>query len=386
MRSRPGTETASHVLRQDDLIRLAASGLVDLAEREAGHLREGVSPYPLSLQRVLSQLTLASWAAGRTPPGDITALVRWCRLPLKDWPFALPVGLASEEDALVSDAGPTQLCLSLALDAGNPELEIVQNRIMGEAVRRCRDEQLQAAYQAFRRLCIEEPVLDARRWARVQRSAVLNPVADLVDQAYVPVPTALQVQGVYAACRSCRGLMMPRDRGGWICALDQCRLGGTWRRVGSKYPADRPLWMLRRALRLFTHGPGLAELALERDAAAIPGVVAVVMWPGIDLVDLLIVFANGAVWAIDVKDHANPDLLAPKLSRFPAGDPLPSYQRAVLAIPQYREGRAPGFSDRVRDLCPFSEHGFDVETIPQLLCKARREANRAASASGRGRA
>ncbi|MCG6495702.1 hypothetical protein [Kitasatospora sp. A2-31] len=365
---------------QGDLVRLTASGLVLLAQRDAAVLREGASPYPPVLQRVLNRLTLESWNAGRIPPQDMTDLVRWCRKPLKEWPFPLPDGLVAEDEPLVTEAGPTQLCLSLALSAGNPELEVVQNRLMGEAVRRCREQGLQAAYEALRRLCVREPILDARRWAKVQRTAVLEPVMDLVAQFYLPVPSALQVHGIFAACKSCCGLMSPRSRGGWICALDQCRLGGTWRRVGTRYAADKPLWMLRTALRLYTHGPGLAETQLE-DALRMPGVVAVLMWPGVDLVDLLVVFADGTCWAIDVKDHANPDLLAEGLHRFPRGEPLPPYRRAIVAVPQYRIDRAHGYLERVRSLRPRAEFGFEVLSVDDVVRQAARLASRVSRSS-----
>jgi hypothetical protein len=57
------------------------------------------------------------------------------------------------------------------------------------------------------------------------------------------------------------------------------------------------------------------------------------MWPGYDAYDLRITLPNKQVWAIDVKDRANPALLGKNTRAF---RPDPRFHEAFLVVPQYR--------------------------------------------------
>ncbi|MDX9956513.1 MAG: hypothetical protein RBT75_20620, partial [Anaerolineae bacterium] len=65
---------------------------------------------------------------------------------------------------------------------------------------------------------------------------------------------------------------------------------------------------------------------------------AVDLWPGVDQYDLRIVFNTGEVWAIDIKDIANPGHLRSQLQQEPqfvnVGDL--SWDKAWFVVPQYR--------------------------------------------------
>jgi hypothetical protein len=60
--------------------------------------------------------------------------------------------------------------------------------------------------------------------------------------------------------------------------------------------------------------PGRAELRLR---VALQRHVTVRLWPDFDTTDLLIVFADGCRWAVDLKDCASPHLLARQLRPVP---------------------------------------------------------------------
>jgi hypothetical protein len=57
------------------------------------------------------------------------------------------------------------------------------------------------------------------------------------------------------------------------------------------------------------------------------------MWPRFDAYDLRVPLPGGRVWAVDVKDWANPALLSKNIREFRAEPP---YDQAFVVIPQYR--------------------------------------------------
>ena len=73
------------------------------------------------------------------------------------------------------------------------------------------------------------------------------------------------------------------------------------------------------------------ELELEKKLITMG--LKVEMWPEFDKYDLKVVFPTGLVWAIDVKDYSNPNLLVKSLKPFPE---KPYYDEAFYIIPQYR--------------------------------------------------
>ncbi|AYF78528.1 hypothetical protein D7D52_37160 [Nocardia yunnanensis] len=117
--------------------------------------------------------------------------------------------------------------------------------------------------------------------------------------------------------------------------------------IGRVVEMDRHgiVYQLVRPLRIFVTGPGIAETALESELKRLGLTVA--MWPNFDTYDLRVTVPNGEVWALDVKDRANPALLARGSQPL---RPDPPYDRAFLVIPQYR------FDDRKDYPTVFAHH------------------------------
>ncbi len=91
-------------------------------------------------------------------------------------------------------------------------------------------------------------------------------------------------------------------------------------RPGRAIPAREHVLWLKRGLRRFVTLPGLAEIRLERRLLKLK--LKVELWPEFDSYDLHIEFPDGKAWAVDVKDWANPFLLALRVKNIPLNPPL----------------------------------------------------------------
>lgn len=131
----------------------------------------------------------------------------------------------------------------------------------------------------------------------------------------------------------------------------------------------RGLYQLNRPLRMFITGPGLAETDLESEL--IRRGLRPTMWPNFDAYDLRITLPRGRVWAVDVKDRANPALLG--RSALPLRDD-PPYDEGFLVVPQYR------FDEREDYGRVFAHHqrddlagAVDLISDTELLARVDRE-------------
>lgn len=136
--------------------------------------------------------------------------------------------------------------------------------------------------------------------------------------------SAQEVGGLY-------GEDLPPDPSYWLC--EQCgpltrqygQLRGIKPSVCNDHRTELPHIRLipwQRGLRRITIGihwrvclPGTPEMRLFHQLEALrqqhpEQLCAVLLWPGIDRYDLQLRFANGSVWAIDLKDYPKPDALA----------------------------------------------------------------------------
>ena len=124
--------------------------------------------------------------------------------------------------------------------------------------------------------------------------------------------------------------------------------------------------LLRRPLRVFVTGPGLAETDLERQLGELG--LHVRMWPEFDAFDLLVSRPAGRVWAIDVKDRANPALLGRSTRPFRTS---PTHTDAFLVVPHYRLVEREDYQRVFRRHLPAALRNTTLLTDKQLLRKTR---------------
>jgi hypothetical protein len=333
-------------LADDELtLHLAASGLIVLAQQVAqqGAVR---LPYPAALQRALDRLSIAALRRGAAPPQGVPDLLDWARRPLATWPLHLPAEAISPDDTLLVGDIPSSVCDDWACLAPDVEAELSERQLMLSVLRQSSAAQDQDGYVAFRTLLIERPTLTALEFQQQRVRPVLGRLSEQLRAAYEPAPPGWAVQGEYACCPTCGNLLAPLLAGGFVCESAGChgpvKAAAVNRRISI---GEEPLW-LRRGLRRFVAAPGRAELRLarqlERDG------VAVELWPAFDRYDLRVVFPDGVVWAADVKDWANPFLLARKVEPIPDDPP---WQLAAFVFPNER-GRRPDYVRAFQRACP----------------------------------
>jgi hypothetical protein len=325
------------------LLRTVATAVVDLAE--VPNPGTFVLPYPPEAQRALDRTVLACLLRGAVPPLSIADLMTWCRdRPVVDWPLDLPDDLADPDDRLVDPDAlqPTRLCFEWAIDRPDSATEQIDRELVHTAIERCRAANSPASYIAFRRLLIERPVLTRDKAADVALEPAFTPIDGLLTQIYLPAPAGWSRNRRFAACGRCHTLLAPTRDGEWWCENDRCRRQGN-APLGPEYAEDDGVLLLTRPLRLFVTAPGQSELRLERRLRRLG--LKPELWPGFDAYDLRITLPDGRVWAVDVKDWANPALLA--RHTVPLLDD-PPYDEAFVVVPEHRLHRK-NYLDVVRD-------------------------------------
>ncbi len=294
-------------------------------------------PYPPQAQRALDAVVLACLRQGARAPSGVPELLSWCRTrPLGSWPLdGLSAAPFDRSDRLIDrDSGvPTQLCHELAVEGrGDSATRQYDRLVVHEAMRLCRDANSPESYSAFRRTLVTRPVLAQVDHFELSTDLYLDPVRELLEQIYVPVPDSYLRRGGYTPCGRCRTLLTPLSDGSWWCEHARCRQQGA---PPPGLTLDREsageVRHLRRPLRLYVTSPGHAEVDLEESLRTLG--LSVEMWPGFDAYDLRVTFPDAYVWALDVKDWAHPGLLG-----YAAKDvrPEPPYDEACWVVPQFR--------------------------------------------------
>ena len=324
---------------------LVAHGIIQLA---AG-LEKGLAisaPYPDPLQQALDRMTVAAWRRGDTPPQSVPELIRWCaERPLVTWPLTLPQGALGEDDRLLNLGVPSEICLEWAMEAGGDvEAQLQEERLMEHVLRFCREQGRQDTYVAFRELIISRPAILASDLLTLRTTEPLTILIDTLREAYDEAPEICvdPKTRTLAVCGRCGNLLLWGRNQSWVCVEDSCQAEGPTR-VGTTYPAGTSVLWAKRGLRRFVAAPGREELRLAVELRGLG--LNVALWPAFDAYDLRVSFpASDQIWAIDVKDWANPFALGKKLR----DDVLPinpPWDRAFYVFPSYRRIRRRDYMD-----------------------------------------
>lgn len=364
-------------MNEDDggeaLVRTIATALVLLSQRQA----PGDPVYEDGVQRAFNQLVLRCLRSGIEPPASVPELVSWAaRTPLDQWPagFTEAARAGTGTDFLVDEQTrtPTQACLELALTVADAPAELFETDIIESALAACRSARSPASYTAFRNLLITRPVLTATRLAALAADIDLLPVFDTVRRSYEPAPAAYRRRDSYQLCGRCGCLLVPLKTGGYRCELERCRSDGR-SALGPELPAQAGVLQLKRPLRVFVTSPGIAETDLDATLRSVG--LDPQLWPEFDAYDLCVPFPSGIVWAVDVKDWANPALLAR------ATQPLraePRHDRAFIVVPEYRVRVREDYARVFRHhLTPELADRIEICSDAEFTSMARRELRRA---------
>jgi len=377
-RLRPGS-----VFDGEPLLRTIATAVMVLSRRRT----PGEPVYDAVVQRAFDQLVLLCMRRRLPPPGSVPEMSRWARtLPLSRWPLDLSGAEVTDVDFLVDalTGTPTQACLEWALSTSDPTAEQFENLVMHDAIGTCRAAQSPESYTALRRLLIERPVLSTAQLAELAAETDLHPVLELVKKCYEPAQASYLRDRRYATCARCGCLLVPVTGQRLRCELDRCKRDGANLVSALLDPhTGGGIHHLRRPLRVFVTGPGLAEIDLERGLIKLG--LRPEMWPNYDAYDLRVGLPNGQVWAIDVKDRANPALLGRTTTAFRS---TPAYTNAFLVVPAYRLTDREDYKRVFARNLPDDLRGRVVlRSDKAILAKARTElarARRDGATSGQG--
>lgn len=319
---------ASSLTTDELTLHLIATGIITLTQRAAQ--AESMYPYPPALQRGLDRLTVAALRQRVAPPQGIPALLDWCRQPIHTWPLDLPSGLVEDQDTLLINNQPSSMCDDWACAHPDVEAELTERRLIQRVFDLCSQTNDTVGYVAFRSLLISAPTMTALELQQQCIRPELLRLAEILRESYQLAPSGWAIDGLFTCCAHCHNLLIPLARGGYVCETESCRYekGSIIGRQIS--PHEMPMWLVR-GLRRFVSGPGRTELRLAQNITALG--LSTELWPALDQYDLRITLPDGNVWAIDLKDWANPYLLARRLSRFSSE---PTWNRAFVVVPDYR--------------------------------------------------
>ena len=347
-------------LSEDELVlSLIATGLVQLSE-QMDRGKSFAYPYPPALQRGLDRLTVLKLKREQLPPQGVPDLIYWCQYPIQEWQLNLPQDSLGEHDRLLDGNRLTNVCESWACANADVEADLAERQFMRSVFDICQALDIPKTYTSFRRLLIERPVLTALDFQIVLADFEFRPLVDQLHAAYMPAPASCLLQGSFYCCSNCGNLLIRTEKNELFCENERCQA----RAVSSEEPIseqEQPVW-LKRSLRRFIAAPGLSELRLaaaieERD-------LLVELWPMYDRYDLRVVFPDQTAWAIDVKDWANPFLLARSVQPIPT---KPNWSKAFFVFPDERYRQRSDYLRAFRNNCSLLSNRVSALFEWQLL-------------------
>jgi hypothetical protein len=344
-----GSESTDISALSEEIIvpHLIATGIIKRASRiELGEEVNG--DYEIPLQLGLDRLNVLRFTQGLTLIKSVPDLLAWCRKPLREW---LPGNLImlDPDDQLLSGPFPTELCQDLACVASDVEAELSERHFIEQVFNICQGASDPQAYTDFRRLLIEKPVMTAFELLQCcQLRPSLDILIDLLPQAYESAPLDYIVKGNFFCCPVCGNLLQPNyEQTRLSCENGRCRRLVAKEDQGRVLAAQEQVYWLKRGQRSFIAYPGLAELRLEKRLLDLG--VEVEMWPEFDSYDLRVKLPRKTI-AVDVKDWANPFLLARKVQEkgFPAS---PAWDEAYYIFPKERKREQPDYVRAFTNTC-----------------------------------
>ncbi len=337
------TSTRSPQLSEDELtLHLVASGLMALAQ-QANSGQALSLPYPVSLQRGLDRLVVTSLLQRVAIPQSVPDLLDWCRRPLATWQLALLPEAIGPGERLLDRHLPTMACEAWACASSDVEAELTEKSLFASVYSTCRSADLPQAYVAFWLFLIENPVLTEFELHQHSLKPDLRLLTDQLHEVFEPAPLAHSQDGRFYCCPTCGSLLLRVAHGGQICEDERCRRKNSSRKGRTISTREGVLW-LKRGPRRFIAAPGRAELRLARRLEKLE--LQVDLWPNYDAYDLRVTFPDEEAWAVDVKDWANPFLLARKAKPIPLED----CRKAFFVFPDERH------QDRSDYLRAFENH------------------------------
>jgi hypothetical protein len=314
-----------------------SAGVIQVSQRH-GRLY----PYPQNLQLGYDRVVLGFLLGGKPEqaPSSLPEFYNhWCEKPFEEWGVEVDTEV-DLENALLFLGEPTELAIELAEAFGGSVLSQQQSKIASTLLQRCQSHsQGVQIYTKFRRFIIEHPVLSNQALVEAKGLFGLGVgLADLLEECYEPAPSCYRLQGNFYACPYCHALTSVAYE--QVIANPDCNRCPPGRRLKRKVKLSQDVFKLRRGIERFWFYPGRAEIRLYQKLIELG--LQVELYPSCDRYDLRLTFADGEVWALDLKDYSNPYLLVKHLG----DEPIPSdppWNFAYIVIPNERKRDRPAY-------------------------------------------
>lgn len=249
---------------------------------------------------------------------------------------------------LLIAGAPSEFCVEWAIAAYDVVSEIHESALVAHVKNVADTLARPDLYAQWRWLLIDHAVFSATEFL-VQKNRFLTVPqwATWLEESYEPIPPTQAPGGVIAVCGSCQQWMAPDSGGAWCCSTTRCR--SLQNLAPSTFVEAEKAVRLRSELVRFIALPGRPEIDLALALAARGA--RVILFPGLDALDLLAAWPDGYSVGIDVKDWVKPYLLARRIKMFPDWQPGVhpfGYQRGCLVVPKDRVAANPRYCTIVR--------------------------------------
>jgi len=333
-------------MHNEDLLIIIATGLRRIADDETGKIKQ-LPSYSTLLQKALNAVSYKCFSTNVEMPQSIPGLISWCALPFKDWPLDLNTGEASAGTFIEKDGELTELCYEFSYrnQLNDIEGDLFEKRFVHDLMSYCRNESKPDAYVWFRKFIIvtliypnfHSGLFYLRREAEDKFGPNLgSKLAGLIEEAYVEVPCGSSRETIFC-CPNCGNPDVEINNLHKLlyCTNRRCKPFKLKSAVQINNHAKNPCYKLKPPLKKWIAFPGKAEIQLYEDL--IQKGIKTKLWPDFDKYDLLLNFADGVSWVVDVKDWKHPGQLAKFINKSGAieRNEEDSWDRAFYVFPDY---------------------------------------------------
>jgi hypothetical protein len=311
-----------------EIIYFIATGLMKL-EKQVEE-KSLFYPYPNELRIGLDKLAVLSIEKNIEYPKNITDAIKLFHIPIKQW-GVIDTNIFKDDETLMEDGQLSDTCIDFSMKYKDVETELTERLILN-VMSLCKAEGKPEDYVKFRRKISENPFMKKQDVVSFSIEKINCCASDMFKNAYEEIPLSAIHEGKCYVCSHCGWIIEWRDN---IprCDSPLCKeYTDYFKKVKVIEENPKNIMRLKRGVHRFIARPAIHELLLEKKLLKLG--LEVQLWPNYDAYDLKIVFPDGEIWAVDVKDWANPYLLAKSIDVF---NEEPFWDKAFYVVPQYRK-------------------------------------------------
>lgn len=328
---------------------------------------------PLPLRQAQGQLARLALEEGQFDTfSSVHVLLANCQKPLRDWAPAAVATVPALADLILIDPNyrvPTEDCELLAADQSGSYADLVEVHLFAElqaALAEYPDTASgDAAYTIIRQFIAEHPMATQAELADQGRDIRLNnEAAGFLSRAYEPAHAAEARQRQVPRCAHCRARLSVETG---ECTLTSCRHLHPKVVAATAVPLAQAL-LARPELLRYWADPAQEELRVYRSLQTVYGETAVRLYPHRDRCDVSL----GEAWAVDVKDHHDPQRLARQLNERLGGLVYYPPGQRILAVAT-RRARQPHYLKHLRQaLLPEVRAQLTVLSVEATIKKLKK--------------